>query len=300
MQMFGITYSGADVCGFNQNTTEELCARWSSLGAFYPFARNHNAIGQADQEPYLWETVAEASRNALAVRYALLPYMYTVFEESNRLGTGVWRPLIFEHPQHNEFASNDLQTFLGSDILISPVLDEGKTSVKAQFPAGVWYDWYTHKATVSGKGKNSQKATLEASLTHIPVHIRGGAIVPTKTPMYTVGETFATDYNIIIALDQKNRAEGRLYIDDGESVKVSAKSDIKFSYKNGQLKVSGEFGYAKAEKIGSITIIGKQAAKLASARVSRRKSIKLTHSKNAAVLENVSLDLNKPFTISFK
>ena len=60
---------GADICGFNLDTTDELCARWSSLGAFYPFARNHNGLSEKAQDPAAMGGKVESSaRKSLLMR----------------------------------------------------------------------------------------------------------------------------------------------------------------------------------------------------------------------------------------
>jgi hypothetical protein len=68
---FTVMFSDLPAVG---NTDEELCNRWMTLSAYLPFFRNHNILSAIPQEPYVWDSVADASRDNIAVRYSLLPY----------------------------------------------------------------------------------------------------------------------------------------------------------------------------------------------------------------------------------
>lgn len=298
-QMFGISFSGADICGFVGDATENLCTRWIELGAFYPFSRMHNNDRSTDQEAYIWESTAEASRIALGVRYALLPYFYTLFEESNRLGTGVWRPLFFEYPEYIDiFANNDEQFLIGSDILVSPVLAENTMTVDAQFPPGLWYDWYDY-SVLGNRTQDDFVITLDAPLTHIPVHIRGGAIIITKSPKLLVKDTFSTPYNLIIALDDNREAYGRLYIDDGYSINPEEKSNVNFIFTGKALTVNGQFNYHGAESIGNVTILSHQDLHFSNAIVNE-KTFSVKRAENAFIMMTDStIFLDEGFSLKF-
>ncbi|XP_071442397.1 lysosomal alpha-glucosidase-like isoform X2 [Hetaerina americana] len=216
--IFGVPLVGADICGFNGNTTVELCSRWSQLGAFYPFSRNHNTDDAIDQDPVsLGPMVVQSARKALLIRYSLLPFLYTLFWRSHAFGEAVARPLFFEFPDDPNTHEIDRQFLWGYSLMIVPVLEEGKTSVEAYIPSGLWYDFYSKKL-ISSSHKGGHKMTLPAPADTIPLLVRGGTIIPMQAPNMTTGETRKNKLELMIALDNETCAAGVLYWDEDDAL----------------------------------------------------------------------------------
>ncbi|XP_012576239.1 PREDICTED: maltase-glucoamylase, intestinal [Condylura cristata] len=213
--LFGVSYTGADICGFFRDAEYEMCARWMQLGAFYPFSRNHNTIGTRRQDPVSWDQAFEnLSRSVLETRYTILPYFYTLMHLAHTNGSTVVRPLLHEFVSDRNTWDIDSQFLLGPAFLVSPVLYPGQRDVKAYFPKALWYDYYT------GVGMDSpgEWKTLPAPLDHINLHVRGGYILPWQQPAQN---TFISRRNLLgfkVALDHQGRAEGSLFWDDGQSI----------------------------------------------------------------------------------
>jgi lysosomal alpha-glucosidase len=218
--LFGIPFVGTDICGFVKNTTEELCTRWSSVGAFYPFSRNHNDHYFISQDPAspdlggIEGNVFKSAKKALVKRYTLLPYLYTLFFNNSIYGNPVARSLRHNYPKNKELTTIESQFMWGRDILINPVLEEKKTQVEVVFPPGKWYDWDS-EAVVS---ERSGKKTLDVPLTDISVCFRGGSIIPTHDPNNSTNEQRKGLFNLLVFLDSDSQATGELFYDDGESL----------------------------------------------------------------------------------
>ncbi|KAL1599352.1 hypothetical protein SLS59_006369 [Nothophoma quercina] len=255
--LFGIPMFGVDTCGFNGNTDSELCARWMQLSAFFPFYRNHNTLSALSQEPYRWDSVASASRTAMHIRYSLLPYMYTLFHQAHTTGSTVMRALAWEFPNEPQLAGVDTQFLLGPNILVTPVLEPQVSTVNGVFPGLVdgesWYDWYTGEKVQAQAGVNT---TISAPLGHIPVYIRGGAVLPTQEPGYTTAESRKNPWGLIVALSEDGSASGSLYVDDGESLEQESTLEIAFAAQVGSLKADVKGDYKDTNALGNVTVLG--------------------------------------------
>ncbi len=257
--LFGIPMFGVDTCGFNGNTDEELCGRWMQLSAFFPFYRNHNVIGAISQEAYQWSSVIDASKTAMNIRYQLLPYMYTLFYLAHNTGSTVMRALAWEFPDNPSLAAADRQFFLGPAILVTPVLDQGATSVDGVFPGAgkgaVYYDWYTQSPVNASAGQNM---TIPAPVGHIPVYIRGGHVLPTQEPALVTRDARKNPWGLLVALGTESTASGSLYIDDGESLVQNATLYVEFTASANALHASARGTYMDTNPLANITVMGVQ------------------------------------------
>ncbi|RMY03154.1 hypothetical protein D0868_07604 [Hortaea werneckii] len=255
--LFGIPMFGVDTCGFNGNSDEELCNRWMQVSAFFPFYRNHNTLSANSQEAYVWASVAEASKRAMQIRYSLLPYMYTLFYYAHTTGSTVMRALAWEFPNDPTLKSVDNQFLLGPSLMITPVLGQGLTEVHGVFPGvgrgEIWYDWYTQEAVDAKPGENK---TIPAPLGHIPVYVRGGAILPQQEALYTTRESRNSSWSLLCALNADSSATGSLYVDDGESIMPPATLFVDLTITNGSLLASGRGLYEDKNPLANVTVMG--------------------------------------------
>ena len=211
--MSGQPFICFDSGGFFDAPSGELLTRFMQLGAFFPFYRNHSAMGTPAQEPWAlgqpWEAFC---RDAINLRYQLLPYFYTLFEEASRTGAPITRPMLYAFPDDPDVTGLEDQFMVGGDLLAAPVLEQGVLRRGVRFPRGACRDWLTGQ-----RYAGPLTAQVESPLDAAPLFVREGAIVPLGPVMQYVGEQAEETLTLVCSLGPTDhaRAEGMLYEDDG-------------------------------------------------------------------------------------
>ncbi|HEX8069153.1 MAG TPA: TIM-barrel domain-containing protein [Pyrinomonadaceae bacterium] len=257
LSVSGVPFVGADVGGFAGSTTPELYARWLQAAALTPFCRTHSNNESAAREPWAFgDTYERINRASIELRYRLLPYLYTVFQEHTQNGVPVMRPLWFNYPA--DYAVYDpplaLGEFLvGDDLLVAPVLEPGATARPVYFPRGdAWLDWWT------GARYEGGTATLvPAPLERLPLFVRVGAVVPVQPVVQHTGEMARAPFGLVVATGAQ-AAAGRFYEDAGEG----------YDYRRGTVRVTNSTlrgnalrfsrggTFADARTLGAVEFLG--------------------------------------------
>jgi len=325
MNMYGIPMVGADICGFNGDTTEQLCSRWMQLGAFYPFSRNHNTIGKRDQDPAaMGPLVIASSQNALGIRYKLLSFFYTHMVRAHLNGTPAVRSLLMNYPTDRTTYGIDKQFMWGDQLMVVPVLQPNTEQVTGYFPKGTWYLYHNEMEPIQGP----KFAEVEAPLTQIPLFVKGGSIIPLKRNGSTTYESALNPFFLRLYLpkeecissgdiDSANRnssscsvtAVGELMVDDGDSLDsmesgnfthVNFESSHDFNANTGKMfsKVASD-GYKQTPLLTFVSLhgIGKPVNEV------RLAGQTVHHFQDTDIdmigIPHLTIDLNQPFMLEW-
>ncbi len=213
MGLSGVANQGIDVGGFAGPAPEpELLVRWVQNAVFYPrFCIHSMNDDNTVTEPWMYPSVTGLIRDALKLRYRLLPYLYSLFHEAARTGAPVMRPLVYEFQHDSNTYETSFDFLCGPWLLVAGVFEKGQTEREVYLPAGAqWQDWHSGARYAGG-----QTVTVATPLERLPFFLRSGAILPLGEPGPSIQLQTETELKLLIYPEGQSRFV--LYEDDGVS-----------------------------------------------------------------------------------
>lgn len=193
MGLAGIPWWTTDIGGFlggdiYSEGFRELMVRWFGWGVFTPVLRLHgerppfyeleeeyrNHVKQfpSGQDNEVWsfgDENYEILTHFLQVREQLRPYIRECMKETHETGAPVMRTMFYEFPEQEVCWELEDQYMFGSEYLVAPVLEAGKTSRRLYLPSGwVWTDFFRGTKYTGG-----QWIEVEAKREYVPVFVKG-------------------------------------------------------------------------------------------------------------------------------
>lgn len=220
MGLSGVANQGCDIGGFYGPAPEpELFVRWVQNGIFQPRFSIHSCNNDNTvTEPWMYPSYTKYIREAIKLRYALVPYLYSLLFEASTEGDPVMRPLVYEFENDKKVSEESFDFMFGSFILVANVLERGAKTRKVYLPEGAaWFDWNTKQVYEGG-----QTIEVEVALNSIPMFIRSGAIIPISEGLMNIHHDSIDKLKLLI--EPSEESSFVLYEDDG----------ITNNYKNGE------------------------------------------------------------------
>lgn len=165
--------------GNEKGVEPELYTRWLQYGGFSPIMRTHSTKNAAIKKE-IWNfspEYAAAQHAAIRLRYALVPYIYTMSRKTFETGIGLCRPMYYDYGKQPEAYGCKEEYMFGDNMLIRPVTTpskDGFATVRVWLPKGNdWYEWSTGTLL-----KGGQVLERSFSINEYPVYIKAGSVIP--------------------------------------------------------------------------------------------------------------------------
>jgi len=212
MSQSGIGYMHSDLGGFAMGTKdEELYTRWMQFGTFTPIYRPHGS-GIPSEPVFFNDTTQRIVRQYINLRYALMPYNYTLAWRYTTTGMPLATPLSFREPENEALADIEDEYYWGREFLVAPVLEKGVQNRKIYLPEGQWVDFFNDRVYAG-----EQWINYPVSLENIPVFVRAGSFIP-EVPVYMTTAIYNSEYlDVHFYPSRTDTARFTMYEDDGHT-----------------------------------------------------------------------------------
>lgn len=228
MGMQGMGYMHSDLGGFaGANLDDELYVRWLQYGVFNPIFRPH-AQEEVASEPVFRSIFAkQLAKEAIELRYKILPYNYQLLYENHTKGWPLMRPFLFAEPENEKLFTYDLGYLWGDAFAVFPIKEAGLSEMEIYLPKGNWVNFYTNKIWEGGKthtffvdkletneNKILQKPT--ASNYHLPTFVKTATFIPMNVSKGNTSNFNPNHLEIHFYIDQnQTETKQKLFFDDG-------------------------------------------------------------------------------------
>lgn len=204
-----------DIGGHMQGIEDaELFTRWVQFGVFSPIFRLHSTKNAYhDRRPWGYDAETfHITRDAMQLRHALIPYLYTMARRDHVESIPLIVPLYHLYPEQDDAYQCPNQYAFGSELIAAPFTSprDPDTRLSRQgvwLPDGDWFDFFNAEY-FAGDRWHSVYGVLE----DVPVFARAGAIVPLGPRVGWGGIDAPAELYVHIFPGADNRFE--LYEDD--------------------------------------------------------------------------------------
>jgi alpha-glucosidase (family GH31 glycosyl hydrolase) len=214
MGMQGLAYMHSDLGGFaGDNLDDQLYTRWLQYGVFNPIFRPHAQEELASEPVYRSISAKVLAKNAIELRYQMLPYNYNLAYQNATFGTPLMRPLFFEEPNNEILLTKSDEYLWGNNFLIAPVLFKNQITKDVYFPkSSNWFDFYTNQRYDAGS-----TAIISLNENYIPTFVRGNCFIPMTKLVQTTQDYNSKNLDLYFYYDGRKTSTEELYFDDGRT-----------------------------------------------------------------------------------